>query len=181
MGYYTRITAYSEGRGRGNVAVWTIAAKALLVLVIVLVLTRRGDEPSEHALAIAANESAVRRLEDGTVVSVDASTMLRVNFTANRRDVHLFGGKAMFDVAMDTNRPFIVNTFLVNVAAQVGTKFAVEIGSSVEVAVYEGAVDVSGRGAKTEAPIIRVKGGETYRIPVERLGAIFASRSPGEA
>lgn len=179
MGYYTKITADSEGRGPGHIAVWTIAAKALLMLGIVLVLTRRGDEPSAGALAIAANESAVRRLEDGTIVSVDARTMLRVAFTDHRRDVHLLGGKALFDVAIDTNRPFIVNTFLVDVTAEVEAKFAVDIGSSVEVEVYKGAVDVSGRGTKTGSPVIRVKRGETFRIPVERLGSIFASRSAG--
>jgi transmembrane sensor len=108
-------------------------------------------------------------------VSLDAGSTLRVGFTDARRDVHLLDGKAMFDVAMDPARPFVVNTFLVDVAADKESKFAVRIDTSVEVSVYDGIVSVSGRGAKAGAPVISLKSGESYRVPMNLFREIVAS------
>ena len=167
----------AETRDRRHIAGWGVAASVLLLLPMVFLLPRMNDvETADGTIATAANEAKTRRLEDGSRVSLNADSTLRVEFTGKRRDVHLLQGKAIFDVERDTKRPFVVNTFLVDIAA-VESKFAVKIDTSVEVAVYEGVVEVSGRSAKAGAPVITVKPGETYRVPIDRFRAIVANGS----
>lgn len=100
-------------------------------------------------------------LEDGTRVTLGASSQIRVAFGKTDRRVVLTRGEAFFDVTRDTTRPFNVtagNT-LVRV---VGTKFDVHYGlQAVRVAVVEGRVEVSssgsdmGPGRKTDVSVLQ--------------------------
>jgi ferric-dicitrate binding protein FerR (iron transport regulator) len=165
---------------------WHVAAMVLLTLPMFLFLRGKNDEsPSgmierpQARVVIAAKEQKKRRLPDGSFVSLDAGARLRVDFKDTHRDVHLLHGRAMFDVVLDESRPFIVRTFLVDIAADSASKFMVKIDTSVEVAVHGGMVEVAGREAKAGAPIIRVKSGETYRVPMDRFRAIVAESKYG--
>lgn len=82
------------------------------------------------------------QLADGTVVSAGPRTLLQVDFSKDRRRVHLQRGEAMFQVVKDPSRPFIVNADTAAVRA-VGTKFGVDRrADSVVVTVAEGQVAV---------------------------------------
>jgi transmembrane sensor len=84
-----------------------------------------------------------RRLEDGSVAELNAGAQLDVQFTAAERRVTLRQGEALFTVAKNPARPFIVHAGGVNVRA-VGTAFNVRLGAgSVEVLVTEGRVQVA--------------------------------------
>jgi transmembrane sensor len=80
-------------------------------------------------------------LADGSVVTMNANTALRVHFTAARRDVTLLSGEAHFSVAHDTHRPFEVHAGN-RIVVAVGTAFDVRLepGEDVEVTVTEGRV-----------------------------------------
>ncbi|MBS0419822.1 MAG: FecR family protein [Proteobacteria bacterium] len=86
------------------------------------------------------------KLEDGTVVTLGASSQIRVAFGKTDRRVVLLRGQAFFEVTHDPTRPFYVtagNT-LVRV---VGTQFDVNYRQqAVRVAVVEGRVEVSASG-----------------------------------
>jgi transmembrane sensor len=83
-----------------------------------------------------------RTLADGSTVDVGADTRLDVNFDATRRLVKLTHGVALFTVAKNPTKPFIVSTGAVDVQA-VGTAFAVEADDrAVDVVVTEGRVSV---------------------------------------
>lgn len=151
---------------------WGVAATILLMVSLVFVLVLGSAEPPVET--VAAEELKTQELQDGSVVSLDALASLRVDFTESQRGVHLFHGRSVFDVRAIPERPFVVHTFLVDIRSIAESKFAVRIDTSVEVEVFEGAVEVSGRGAKAGLPIVTVLEGQKYRVPIEQFRPIVA-------
>lgn len=88
-------------------------------------------------------EMRVVTLEDGSIVTLNTASRIRVAFTDRRRTVTLEEGEALFDVAKNPQRPFFVEAGGTSVRA-VGTSFTVKRLSDapVEVLVREGIVDV---------------------------------------
>jgi len=81
-------------------------------------------------------------LADGSTVDLNARSKLRIRFTNDERRVELLGGQALFQVAKDKNRPFIVASGDATVRA-VGTQFDVHRkDSGTTVTVLEGRVAV---------------------------------------
>jgi transmembrane sensor len=82
-------------------------------------------------------------LEDGSVITLNTQTELHVQYTRERRDIHLIRGEAMFTVAHDAIRPFAVQAGEWTAVA-VGTAFAVRQlgGPTTDVMVTEGVVQV---------------------------------------
>jgi transmembrane sensor len=89
-------------------------------------------------------------LEDGSVVDLAPDTDLAVRYETHRRGIVLVHGQAMFRVAKDAQRPFIVQAAQTQVRA-VGTVFNVERASKgILVSVVEGHVAV------TQQPLLPV-------------------------
>jgi transmembrane sensor len=89
-------------------------------------------------------EQRLITLDDGTTVELNVRTRLRVQLEPHVRNVALLEGQALFHVAKDTARPFIVQSGGTSVRA-VGTQFDVykrESGATV-VTVVAGRVAVS--------------------------------------
>lgn len=85
-------------------------------------------------------------LPDGSKVTVNADSGIRVAFTRDRRQIYLERGQAFFDVKHDTARPFAVTSGSKTVVVT-GTKFDVEFDlhrGTLEVAVVDGHVNVDG-------------------------------------
>ncbi len=83
-----------------------------------------------------------RTLADGSVAELSRGAQMVVEFSATRRSVTLVRGNAHFEVAKDPARPFVVTAGDVEARA-VGTAFAVQLGgSTVEVLVTHGTVEV---------------------------------------
>ena len=89
-------------------------------------------------------EVRVVTLDDGSVVTLNTSSRLKVQFSEGRRLVSLEEGEALFDVAKDKARPFVVDAGAASVRA-VGTSFTVKrlAAEPVEILVREGVVEVS--------------------------------------
>ena len=89
-------------------------------------------------------ETRVVTLDDGSVITLNTNTTIGVRYEADRRVVVLEDGEALFDVAKDRARPFIVEAGATAVRA-VGTSFAVKrlASAPVEVLVREGVVEVT--------------------------------------
>ncbi len=60
-------------------------------------------------------------LKDGTTITLNSATRLWVTLTRTHRAAYLFDGEAMFDVAHDDQRPFIVKAGDMHVAAHNGS------------------------------------------------------------
>lgn len=82
------------------------------------------------------------RLDDGSTVELNARSKMRVTLHEHERDVELIEGQALFRVAKDHARPFIVHSGNTNVLA-VGTQFDVyKHHGETTVTVVEGRVAV---------------------------------------
>lgn len=89
-----------------------------------------------------ADEMPEMTLEDGSMVQLNASSAIALDFTAGRRTVRLLRGQAFFQVAPDANRPFSVQTDDTRATA-LGTAFDVRTsGADTRIAVTEHAVSV---------------------------------------
>ncbi len=94
-------------------------------------------------------ERRVVALTDGSKISLDAATMVRVRYADGKRQLWLEHGRAKFDVAHDALRPFSVSAADKMVVAT-GTAFSVElIKAQVRVVLYEGHVAVLKRDVKS--------------------------------
>jgi transmembrane sensor len=109
------------------------------------------------AIAVVVIKPDRRVLSDGSVVEMDRGAEIAEHYTPDRRAVTLLRGEALFTVAKNAARPFIVTTGLADVQA-VGTAFAVKLGAQeVAVLVTEGRVAVdrtedAGAAATASAP-----------------------------
>jgi transmembrane sensor len=82
-------------------------------------------------------------LADGSTIELDAGSRLRVHFDPRERNVDLLEGQALFHVAKDPQRRFIVRSGTTHVEA-VGTQFDVSReASGTVVTVLDGRVAVS--------------------------------------
>lgn len=132
--------------GRGQVLAASIVA-ALAVSGGFLVW-QSARYPS-YATEIGERRSL--QLSDGSTVDLNARSRLRVEFSGTERCVALLEGQALFQVAKDNARPFIVKSADATVQA-VGTQFDVDQKSSgTTVTVLDGRVVVY--PSKGQAPV----------------------------
>jgi transmembrane sensor len=117
---------------------WALAASFLVLLLgaFALWMNQRGLYTTE------AGEARTVTLADGSRIELNGRTRLRVALSSRERDVRLLEGQALFQVAKDKSRPFIVDSGTAQIRA-VGTAFDVnEQGGQTTVTVLEGTVAV---------------------------------------
>lgn len=130
--------------GRRTLALAGLGAIAA-VFAGVLILRGTALDPPDATYATAAGERETVRLADGSTVELDAGTRITVRFAADRRDVQLETGAALFDVARDAERPFTVETAYGAVRVH-GTSFLVKLGSAnMRATIIEGVVEGQAR------------------------------------
>jgi transmembrane sensor len=93
--------------------------------------------------ATGIGEQRTIRLADNSVIDLNARSTIRVHFSQDARTVELIQGQALFHVAKDTHRPFVVRSDGMAVRA-VGTEFDVyRKQTGMVVTVLEGRVAVT--------------------------------------
>ncbi|WP_439495673.1 FecR family protein [Bosea sp. (in: a-proteobacteria)] len=91
----------------------------------------------------ATGETRLVRLDDGSTVMLDTASAIAVDYTQQARRIRLLGGEAVFTVAPDTGRPFLVESQNGESRA-LGTAFAVrDDGAGATVTVLESKVGVA--------------------------------------
>lgn len=116
------------------------AATVLLAAGAALLLWNSLYAASTYSTGVGENRTVM--LRDGSKVALDSRTRIRVRFTDDRRLVELQSGQALFNVAKNAARPFIVKSGDTQVRA-VGTAFDVYRGEDgTLVTVVEGRVAV---------------------------------------
>jgi len=104
-----------------------------------------------QAYATAESEHRMVRLNDGSVISMGAKSSLSVNYTRDQRAVVLERGEALFTVARNPNRPFVVVAGSGTITA-VGTAFNVRHDSErVVVTVTAGKVEIDQRSNEPDS------------------------------
>lgn len=127
------------------------ASLAVVFLFGVLAILPPAQEPStDTAYATELGQRQVEQLDDGTRIVLNTRTKLRVRYGWERREIVLESGEAMFEVAHDAGRPFVVVAGDGSVTA-LGTQFQVrnEMGMAV-VTLLEGRVEVAMPAARKE-------------------------------
>lgn len=140
----------------------------------------------------ASGTGEMRRiaLSDGSRLLLNSQTEVMVRLTQQRRDVQLVRGEALFEVAHDSARPFIVQAKNAQVRA-VGTAFAVRVEDvRVKVTVTQGVVEVidlkatspqdRGVSGRSDVGVMRVAANERAIIAPTRVTEVEAI-APAEA
>ncbi|MBI1198612.1 MAG: DUF4880 domain-containing protein [Phenylobacterium sp.] len=129
--------------------VW--AAAAALLLVVSMAGAGAWIWLTPRTYQTGVGERQVVALSDGSKLSLDADTIVKVAYTHDNRKLWLERGRARFEVAKNPLRPFSV-TAGDEVVVATGTAFSVELlQKQVHVVLYEGHVmllDRTGDGAR---------------------------------
>ncbi len=169
--------AFGRRRARRAIAAALVSAVALVTIGLVgNQVLPSGLEPvatiQEPVLMVTeVGEQLERRLSDGSKLTLNTDTRLEVDFDRNIRRVRILSGEALFDVAHDSERPFIVYAEGETVRA-IGTRFVVRVtDTTVDVTVTEGVVEY--------APAKQVSGGlrSGALTPVVATGRLRAGQS----
>ena len=116
-----------------------LAAGVLIVLIGVGAWFNVAHEPT---YSTGIGEERVITLKDGSIVQLNSRSTLTVRLSRRRREVDLTQGQALFQVAHDKSRPFIVYAGGAAIRA-LGTQFDVNLKQSATVVtVVEGRVQV---------------------------------------
>lgn len=124
--------------------------------------------------ATAVGEQQMATLEDGTRITLNTDTRLRVRYASDTRSVELDRGEAMFEVAPNPRRPFTVAAGDTTVRA-LGTSFIVrKAGDGVVVTLIQGKVAVSDTtaGARAAPPPTMLVPGERLTVTGDALSTI---------
>lgn len=118
-----------------------------------------------HYAGVATNvgEQRTMSLDDGSRIHLNTATRLRVSYDKEFRRIELLNGEALFEVAKDSSRPFVVAAGDRTVTA-LGTTFVVQRSDvRMSVTLMEGQVRVA--AATSE----RLEAQSTVLAPGERL------------
>jgi transmembrane sensor len=119
---------------------WAAGVAAVLLAVMVPAGVWYANLPTTYETGVG--ERQVAMLADGSRVSLDADSEVKVRLKDDARDIILTQGRAKFDVAKDALRPFRVHVGDKIVVAT-GTSFSVELlNDKAHVVLYEGHVAV---------------------------------------
>lgn len=139
----------------------SLAAAAMIgVCALGGIALYRDDPGSEIATllnrdkiyATSGDERTRVTLADGSIVTLDSATRIAVRLGATRRDVTLLSGRALFEVAKDRTRPFVVRAGTRTVTA-LGTVFDVRLSPrEFRVTLAEGSVAVRPVDARGGSP-----------------------------
>lgn len=162
----TSRAAVSSRRG-----VFRVAAVGLIYLLVVCAST---TTPLSEIWRFETQAREVKHvpLPDGSVVHLSGLTKVAITFSENERLVNLFEGEAVFEVAKDSIRPFVVRTHLVDATA-VGTRYGVAINDGVTTTVSEGVVKVGQRGGSEKDVGTRVTAGQELHVRTDLGDALL--------
>lgn len=135
--------------GLGPRLVWAVAVALVLFVAVAGAGAWAWFTPRTYQTGVG--ERQVVALSDGSKLSLDADTIVKVAYTRENRKLWLERGRARFEVARNPLRPFSV-TAGDEVVVATGTAFSVELlQKQVHVVLYEGHVmllDRADQGAR---------------------------------
>ena len=154
---------------------WLRARRGALALTAVVLVGVLGLELWRDAgrYDTGVGEQRLVMLQDGTRMTLNTATRVRVDLGKAQRTVQVEGGEALFEVAKDASRPFVVRAAGSEVQAT-GTAFVVRytpqaagLQEAVDVTLVEGRVVVLETRAGTpaeRASSVEMAPGERLRV-----------------
>lgn len=140
---------------------WWTASLAAAMLLALTALFSSSLFPSPQKIDTVVGEQRSLPLVDGSLITLNTSSEIRVAYSNTERSIDLKSGEAVFKVARDAARPFVVRTRLATIRA-VGTQFNVyQRASDALVSVLEGKVQISD---SAEGQTMALEAGEEARV-----------------
>jgi transmembrane sensor len=135
------LPAHAERTVRGKLRMWaSVAASVLFVTLIGTLGAWLYAERNTYSTGIGEQRSVA--LADGSVVELNTRSRVRVRYSDQTREIDLLEGQALFEVARDKDRPFVVHEGDARIRA-VGTQFDVyRKQAATVVTVVEGQVSI---------------------------------------
>jgi transmembrane sensor len=117
-------------------------------------VTKVGGDAREERFSTEIGQIREVVLDDGSVVSLNTNSEIVARLTRHARNISLIRGEALFDVAKNKHRPFVVSAGDARVRA-VGTSFTVSRlpQGPVQVLVREGVVELHRVDAVKAKPV----------------------------
>ncbi len=132
-------------------------AAALVICVIAWAALRLPAPVVPYAATTTIQDV---RLADGSEVQLDLQTSISTRIDEKRRSIELTAGRAMFEVAHDATRPFVVDAGVGRVTA-LGTRFEVKRSvQDLSVTLLEGSVAIDSLGQGGEQRSLRLLPGQ---------------------
>lgn len=139
-------------------AIWASAPKlaaiaaGIALVVAVAVQLKIFSQETTYATPIGGISSVP--LSDGSSVTLNTGSELRVSMNETERHIELHSGEAFFDVARDPSRPFVVQAGDRRIVV-LGTRFSVRRdGADVTVVVTDGKVRVEPQTKNDSAQLL---------------------------
>jgi transmembrane sensor len=124
------------------------------------------------AYATGKGEHRHIALADGSAIDLDAETQVRVTLSRSERRVTLGDGQAIFDVAHDARRPFVVAA-AGRIVRDLGTQFDVKArGGQLTVTVARGRVEVVSVSSAAPERAIALAPGQRLAIDGAGVGQL---------
>lgn len=168
----------SQGRFSGKgLRIGSMAAAAVILVASSIIVGSRLLQRETYRTEVGEHRSL--RLSDGSTMTLNSRSRAQVAFTSSTRNVDLLEGQALFQVAKNPSRPFVVRAAGALVRA-VGTEFDVDNrNSGTVVTVVEGRVAVSATAAQPRAAdaggsgpgAVLVSAGEQIAVAAGATGA----------
>ena len=180
--YASAASGVSLGKraGPSNRRRWALAATALTAGGLLVLQPWRTVD----TYVTGVGEQRLVVLQDGTRMSLNTATRVRVELARSQRIVKVDGGEALFEVAKDASRPFVVQAAGTDVVAT-GTAFVVRltpgsqgVGDALAVTLVEGQVVVraavdGAAGSALVSPVVMAAGDRV------RLRQLAGAATPG--
>lgn len=123
---------------------------------------------SSESVYIPPGKQRMLTLADGSMMHLNSDTRVVLRYSGMQRLIELQQGQGLFSVKHDARRPFIVRAGSLDVVA-LGTEFQVSRrGSSTDVAVVEGRIEIVGERADVSAHALRLHAGQQVSYGRER-------------
>lgn len=171
--------ARHEGRGFWHLAPvrWTSAAVVVLAVMAGTAGYQHWRDVGVYATGVGEQQIVV--LDDGTRMTLNTATQVRVDLESRQRAVSIKSGEALFEVAKDPLRPFVVRAGGSEVVA-IGTVFAVRfVGQggagreALAVTLMEGQVALqpaAGASGLAPARTVHMVAGDRVRLSGSEFG-----------
>jgi len=174
---YRREGESNRGRWRSRAA----AALALAAIGLVGTMGWRAERSHQAIFSTALGQIESTTLQDGSHVTLSSDSRIEVSMDRARREVRLARGEAIFEVAHEPDRPFVVQADAVRATA-IGTRFSVrQDGHRQRVVVTEGRVRFEhSAGDATVAPPVSLLSAGNVAFASD-AGVRIESMPPGEA
>ena len=168
------------GRNKAARWIWTASLLASVAVLACVLMLQPWRDIESYATGIGEQRLVI--LRDGTRMTLNTATHVKVELAKAQRTVNVEGGEALFEVAKDANRPFVVKVAGAEVIAT-GTAFVVRltpgpktIGDALAVTLLEGQVVVrNAAGGAVLRPVVMTAG---ERVRLGRLDGAASADTP---